>query len=443
MILFIDIATSYFTESLTLIIGTGFSKWITNGKAPNWLELIVYCIDIIDPALKDVFFVKENNSYIVGDIPLTIVAQLLEIEAQKKNMSLKDIACECIQAATIDSNIDKDKVSLFKSMFEDEKAINIITTNYDMILSDYIFQSKCRIFTEGTVFSKLSSGIDIFHIHGIVKNPSSLVLTQKDYYNFQIKNNYFSRKLYTLIHENTIGILGYSLNDPDINFILNEANTQKMKSFHNGDIFYITKDCINSKLKDFYKFSFDIEVIENTTFEDFISKFNLQKWNAKIMLKNFLNIDSILTGKGTFDDDYLRTRDAFYHIIRHIIMNGLSISNEHIYIILLAVLQKKMELCRQLNAWKQYDYLSDWLIELLSLVDLNEISNEDIKKIIIFSLKNCSRKKIPGYSWDAYKNWENKWKNMLYQNQVFLKKIIEDEFSEEDINEIKLLANQT
>ncbi|MDR0313326.1 MAG: SIR2 family protein [Treponema sp.] len=443
MKLYLDIATSYYTESLTLIIGTGFSKWITNGKAPNWLELIVYCIDRIDPTLKDVFLVKDTgNGYISGDIPLTVVAQLLEIEAQKRNMILKDIACECIQSATIDSNIDKDKVNLFKSMFEDKKAINIITTNYDKIISEYIFQSS-RIFTEGSVFSKVSSGIDIFHIHGIVTNPSSLVLTQNDYYNFQIKNNYFSRKLYTLIHENSIGILGYSLNDSDINFILNEANTQKMKNFHNGDIFYITKNEINSKLKDFYKLSFDIEVLENTTFEDFISKFNMQKHSANNMLESFSNIDSILAGKGTFEDEYLKIRDSFYQIIKHISMNGLSLSDGHIYTILLAVLQKKKEFCREYGAWEQYDHLSDWLIELLSIVDIKDIPQEGIKEVIIFSLNTCSRNQIWGHSWYAYRNWEKKWKNLLYNNQLFLKEIIVHEFTDSDPGEIKLLLEQT
>jgi hypothetical protein len=443
MNLYLNIASPYLTESLTLIIGTGFSKWITNGKALNWLELIIYCIDKIDPTLKDIFFVRDDkNDYIPDDIPLTIIAQLLEIEAQNKGMVLKDIACECINATTTDSNIDKDKVELFKSMFEDEKSINIITTNYDTILSDYIFPSQCRIFTEGAVFSKLSSGVDIFHIHGIVKNPRSLVLTQKDYYDFQLKNNYFSRKLYTLIHENSIGILGYSLNDPDINFILNEANTQKMKYSHTGDIFYITKNEINGKLKSFYKLTFDIEVLENTTFEDFIRRFKLQKYSAGNMLNNFSNIDVILSNKETFDDDYLKRRDSFYHITKYINMKGLNISNESIYTILLTILKKKENFCCEKDAWDQYDHLSDWLTELLAVIDINNIPQDKIKDIILFSLNTCNQTKVRGHSRDAYKNWEYKWKNMLYQNQIFVRKVIDNEFLAYDSHGIHLLENQ-
>jgi hypothetical protein len=433
MNLYLSLALSYLAESLTLIIGTGFSKWITNGKAPNWLELIQYCIDKIDSSLKDIFLMKDDkNEYIPSDIPLSIVAQLLEIEAEKKGMVLKEIVCDFIHAATTDSNIDKDKVEMFRSMFEDEKSINIITTNYDTIISDYIFPSKCRIFTEGAVFSKLSSGVDIFHIHGILKNPQSLVLTQKDYYDFQLRNNYFSRKLYTLIHENSIGILGYSLNDSDINFIINEANTQKMKYSHTGDIFYITKNEINSKLKPFYKSTFDIEVLEKTTFEDFIIKFESQKTNAGNMLNRFSNINAILSNKEILDDDYLKKRESFFHITKYINMNGLNLLNDNIYALLLTILEKKKTFCGEDSAWEQYDHLSDWLIELLSMIELNDTAQEKIKEIIMFSLNNCSQKKVLGCSWDAYKNWEQKWKNMLFQNQIFVKNLIKQEFTPQD-----------
>jgi len=45
---YLDIATSLHTNSLTLFVGTGFSKYMTNGNAPNWLELLVECTKVID-----------------------------------------------------------------------------------------------------------------------------------------------------------------------------------------------------------------------------------------------------------------------------------------------------------------------------------------------------------------------------------------------------------
>ena len=45
---YLDISTSLHTKSLTLFVGVGFSKYMTNGAAPNWLELLVDCTEVID-----------------------------------------------------------------------------------------------------------------------------------------------------------------------------------------------------------------------------------------------------------------------------------------------------------------------------------------------------------------------------------------------------------
>lgn len=265
-----------------------------------------------------------------------------------------------------------------------------------------------------------------------------MVLTQKDYYDFQLKNNYFSRKLYTLIHENTICILGYSLNDSDINFIINEANNQKTKYFHNGDIFYITKNEINKKLIDFYKYFYDIEVLGENTFENFINKFNSSKTEASTLIEKFSDINAILTGKVIFDDEYLRLRTSFYDILKLINMNGLSLSTQHIFEIIISILHRKQEFCREYGAWNQYDHLSDWLIELLSIVDLYDIYNKtEISDIILFSLENCSSDNYWGYSWESYRNWDNKWNNIRHPNQVELKKIITENMDENSRDRIK------
>jgi hypothetical protein len=80
---FIEIATSLHTNSLTLFVGTGFSKYVTNNEAPSWLELMVEAtkaIDKKDKLLKQLFHFNADGDVIEAIYDLTVCAQILEVE---------------------------------------------------------------------------------------------------------------------------------------------------------------------------------------------------------------------------------------------------------------------------------------------------------------------------------------------------------------------------
>src|SRR5690554_2146867 len=90
---YIDISTSLHTNSLTLFVGTGFSKYITNGKAPNWLELLVEAttaIDKDDKLLNQLFNSDSSGKVKEAKYDLTICAQILENEYIKKRKNIKE-----------------------------------------------------------------------------------------------------------------------------------------------------------------------------------------------------------------------------------------------------------------------------------------------------------------------------------------------------------------
>ena len=74
---------------------------------------------------------------------------------------------------------------------------------------------------------------EIFKIHGSITEPDSLVVTQKDYDTFSIKNPYLAAKLITIFVEHPIIFIGYSLNDPNIisliSSIVSCLNTEKLR----------------------------------------------------------------------------------------------------------------------------------------------------------------------------------------------------------------------
>lgn len=73
---------------------------------------------------------------------------------------------------------------------------------------------------------------EIFHIHGDISNCNSLVLTQKDYSEWDSKKKYISAKLLTYFAEHPVFIFGYGLNDPNVKAILRDIG--ELVSAENG-----------------------------------------------------------------------------------------------------------------------------------------------------------------------------------------------------------------
>ncbi len=63
---------------------------------------------------------------------------------------------------------------------------------------------------------------EIFHIHGDVSNPTSIVLTKADYDDWTEKKKYVSAKLLTYFAEHPVFILGYGLGDSNVKSILRD-----------------------------------------------------------------------------------------------------------------------------------------------------------------------------------------------------------------------------
>ncbi|HDD6904891.1 TPA: SIR2 family protein, partial [Staphylococcus aureus] len=97
---------------------------------------------------------------------------------------------------------------------------SIITTNYDNLLEE-IFPDYEVINGQQIIKEKKATDIGhILKIHGSIDNPSSLVISKKDYEEFNSKQIYLIAKLFTYFVEHPIIFIGYSLNDSNIKSIL-------------------------------------------------------------------------------------------------------------------------------------------------------------------------------------------------------------------------------
>lgn len=130
-----------------------------------------------------------------------------------------------------------------KRLASNEKSVGgIITTNYDTFLDDIFKNFKVFVGQDDLIFSKDSFGIsEIYKIHGSVSDLKSLILTDRDYINYSEKYAYLAAKLLTIFVERPIIFLGYSVNDRNIedilDSILNILTPEKLDEFKNRLIF--------------------------------------------------------------------------------------------------------------------------------------------------------------------------------------------------------------
>ena len=113
----------------------------------------------------------------------------------------------------------KSELELLKKVGKKSIA-GVITTNYDLLLENILLGYKTYIGQEELIFSQLQGVGEIYKIHGCCTNPSSIVINEEDYKEFDDKNAYLASKILTLFLEHPIVFMGYSIEDENIRNIL-------------------------------------------------------------------------------------------------------------------------------------------------------------------------------------------------------------------------------
>ena len=440
---YLDISTSLYTNSLTLFVGTGFSKYMTDDKAPNWLQLLVEAtkaIDKKDKLLNQLFNTDSSGNVKEPKYDLTICAQILENEYKRAKKNIKSQISDIIRDSINEKTINKEKLEHLQDFFEKYPNVNIITTNYDTIFSEFVLPLTSRIIVEGSTIPRINSGQNIYHIHGSVTQPESIVLTINDYYNFQNTNNYFSRKFFTLLQESTVAILGYSLGDFNLNSILSEVKNSRKESFRRTDIYYVTKDDVNELLERFYSITYAIKALQYTEIDEFFDSIDKNFDSAKELIDSVENLTSVIDGSKKYTDEFLKLRLSLTKILVQAASLGIESTDEAFVSTLFDLVKKKKEFTHETGAWNQYEHLADWLLELASLIVIKDSKyEEEFCELVKYSLRKSSKKLYKGYSWHAWTAWHNRWHEMKVENQIMLQDLIENNYWAYDLEIEKII----
>lgn len=217
-----------------LFIGSGIPRRYFN--APTWMDLLKIIMSEIPSCNGKFEYYNQKHS---GD-PIAIGSELsnlvfewawgdgkkffseeLFLKGVNKDCFIKFLVCNYLKKITPESKneslISNKEISALSSI----RPHAIITTNYDLFL-EVIFEGYVPITGQTIIRYNTNSFGEIFHIHGDISDPESIVLTSSDYHDWQEKKKYISAKLLTYFAEHPVFIFGYGLGDQNVKEILRD-----------------------------------------------------------------------------------------------------------------------------------------------------------------------------------------------------------------------------
>jgi hypothetical protein len=221
-----------------LFIGTGMSKRYID--AESWDDLLRWAASLTDEpysyyeqkAKRESSPEVENLSPLIGSLIDDAFNKIWwkddKYSGERKRLERKDAIPESPLKHQVAKRMRKVSNRDFPDKHEEEIEVlrdatvdGIITTNYDTILEDRLFEKYTSYSgQDAVIFAEQHAVAEIYKIHGSATDPESLVLTAQDYQAFNGRNAYLAAKLITIFLEHPVIFLGYSISDPNVQTIL-------------------------------------------------------------------------------------------------------------------------------------------------------------------------------------------------------------------------------
>jgi len=241
-----------FTKPPALILGSGITtRYVKN--APGWEELLSrvgkrFGIDesmmiILESSAKN--YVKEHPNEIENFMPrlATEMEKEFNERARKGYFRVEDILTKEEHSYFLETHLDPVRIMVASELKNIEldndssktKELSylrslrdnvpcIITTNYDTVLEDQIFENKLSVYQRiSDYYLSGSQGIgEIYKIHGSCTDPKSLVFDEQDYISLLRKSKIITSKILSILCDYPVVIMGQSMKDDDIRRIISD-----------------------------------------------------------------------------------------------------------------------------------------------------------------------------------------------------------------------------
>lgn len=202
-----------------LFIGAGVSataKSIENLSPPTWKSFLVQAVKILilDKSDHDEIVLLIEN----GDLILALQA----IYCLSNKADFYDL---------INKNFHSAKYlpsDLHKSIYQLDSRI-VITTNFDKIYENYCTKPenegfKVICYDSNSLADEIRSDVRlIIKAHGTIDNVHKMIFTKQQYHSAKSEHRQFYEILKALLVTHTCIFIGCSMNDPDINLLLEDV----------------------------------------------------------------------------------------------------------------------------------------------------------------------------------------------------------------------------
>ncbi|WP_394548137.1 SIR2 family protein [Priestia aryabhattai] len=306
-----NIATDLIGNKVVFFVGAGFSRDL---GYPGWGELLKAIIhenklmeEIKNSSLFYLMSEQDHPEYekvnelllknLIGVDFLRLAGYVdLLLKENGKNDIKTEIKKQIIRFE--ERRIDNSKK--YKSYREILNKFNdyiseIITTNYDTNI-EYCIENVSVIHRNLESINirsndNLKRNIKLYKIHGCITDQNNeIIITEKDYQEFNSSNKYIFNKLYSTFMENNIVFIGYSLTDPNIRTLLSEVIDElKRNRLDKKKIYWINKGQINEIDRKFYENIYSIQIIDQIDIIDFLEQLDVlanSKWNDLKKVEN-------------------------------------------------------------------------------------------------------------------------------------------------------------
>lgn len=205
------VANAALFGSLGLFVGTGLSRDLTGGEARSFKDLLVsVCRRLsIDFDFNNIESVSGKSYPQVAEEMAQILARERGCSHSEATLHLKREICRIC-----DLRPDSRRAEAFRDVLRDMPVQWAITTNYDFILEDLIPGATPLL--PDQLLNARADQVPVYHLHGHVQSPESIVVTDLDYVRLLAPTEYRQLKLNLLTAESTTLMMGYSLGDINV-----------------------------------------------------------------------------------------------------------------------------------------------------------------------------------------------------------------------------------
>ncbi len=154
----------------------------------------------------------------------------------------------------------------------------VVTTNFDTIYEDHCRQGDAshgyaviNYYDDGLVTRMRSPKHLILKVHGSVETPERTVLSKSDYFKAKAHYGGFFKTLEGLFLTHTLLFLGYSVNDPDIQLLLENGTITAPSSTPH---YALMAQGLHPAVQSAFKRTYNVEIIEfdpSNNYEEFLS----------------------------------------------------------------------------------------------------------------------------------------------------------------------------